>query len=76
MEKKHLNLGDLVSLKGLKKPEEGVLTVELGENGMKAEKVDQLGETMSDFAGTLEDNQNVQVGDVARLGEAMGLELA
>jgi hypothetical protein len=65
------NLGDLIHPEALKQPEEGVLVVELGGNGMKAEKVDQLGETMSDFAGTIEDNKNVQVGELARLVEAM-----
>jgi hypothetical protein len=71
MKNSHLNLGDLIRPEKLEKPGEGVLTVELGAAGEKIENLNKLGEAMSDFARTLEDNRNIQVSDVARLVEVM-----
>jgi len=68
MKKLNINLGDLVRLDGLEKPGEGVLKVELGA---RVEKINQLGEGMSDFAGKIEDNDDLKVGEVAGLVEVM-----
>lgn len=67
MNKKHLKLGDLVSLEGLEKPVDGVV---LGGGEEKTENVNKLEGVISGFAGTLEDNKNVQVGEIAGLVEA------
>lgn len=68
MKNNNIKLGDLVKLDGLQRPAAGVLKVELWG---KAEKVKKLEEGMSDFAGKVEDHQDVNVGEVAGLVEVM-----
>ena len=65
-ENKHINLGDLVKLKDLEKPKAGVLKVELGG---EVEKIDQLENNLGSFAEKIEDNRNIQVGDIVNLAE-------
>jgi hypothetical protein len=60
-------LSDLVKIDGLEKPE-GVLMMELGG---KAENVVHLGRSLSGFAGRVEDNMDVQVGEITALVAVM-----
>ena len=73
MQPPNLNLSDLISLKGLSKPGEGELTVELGANPKKVKK---LQEGMTDLAEKMEDNKDVKTGELASLLEAMKNALA
>jgi len=68
MKNPNLNLGDLVNLDGLEKPGEGVLKVSVWG---KPEKVKKLKEGMTEFAGKVEDHEDVKVTEVASLAEAM-----
>ena len=63
-ENKYIKLGDLVRLEGLEKPPEGTLKIEFWG---KPEKTKNLGEKMSGFAGKVEDQKDVEVGEVAGL---------
>ena len=68
MENKHIKLGDLVSLEGLEKPGEGVLKVAFLADSNKTKA---LGEKMTDFAEKVEQQKDVEVGEVTGLVEAL-----
>ena len=68
MENKHIKLGDLINLVGLEKPPEGTLKVAFCG---KPEKTKNLGEKMTGFAGKVEDQKDVGVGEVSGLVAAL-----
>jgi len=66
MPNKSLKLGDLVNRENLKKPAKNLLKIELAAN---PEKIQELSTQLSAMATGLEENKNLQVGEMVNLVE-------